>query len=110
MKRQETKYVKKDNDTTQTLTILVGETFEDTIVTEKQSIDEVTGEKFTHFILESQSTEELVTRSLEDLMEEVEETAAANEDYSTSEELELLDDLVILDPADDALELELMKD
>ena len=98
MKRQEIKYVRSTDDTTQTLTILVGETFEDTIVTEKQSIDEVTGEKFTHFILESQSTEELVTRSLEDLLEQVEDD-------------KLLDELVIgSNPEDDALELELIND
>jgi len=98
MKRQEIKYVRSTDDTTQTLTILVGETFEDTIVTEKLSVDETTGEKFTHFILESQSTEDQVTRSLEDLMEQVEDD-------------KLLDELVIgSNPEDDALELELIND
>lgn len=112
MKRQETKFIRNDEDTTMTLQILVGETFEDTIVTEKLSIDEESGEKYTHFTLETPSLDDQVTRSLEDLMKETEgeEAEAALVADDLTESIELLDEIVVGDPSSDALELELMGD
>ena len=84
-----------DEDTTMTLKIIEGETFEGSMVTEKLSIDEE-GETIVHVTLESPSTEEQVYRTLEEL-------AAEHDD-------ELLDEIKYEDPASDALELELTED
>lgn len=110
MKNQKVTYVKNDEDTTMTLKILVGETFEDTIVTEKLSIDSESGEEYKHFTLETPSTEDQVIRTLEELAADTE--AELNEVPSdpTDEDTQLLDAIVIGDPESDALELELMKD
>jgi len=91
-----------------TLKILVGETFEETVVTEKISLDEISGEKFTHITLETPSTEDQVYRTLEELAAETE--AELNEATSdlTEDDTQLLDEIVIGDPESDALELELM--
>ena len=98
MKSQKVVYVKKDEDTTMTLKILVGETFDGSMVTEKLSIDLESGEEYTHFTLETMTTEDQVLRTLEELAAETEED-------------ELLDDLPTqADPASDALELELLND
>ena len=110
MKNQKVTYTKDDEDTTMTLKILVGETFEDTIVTEKISLDEDSGEKFTHITLETPSTEDQVYRTLEELAAEID--AELNEVQSdlTEDDTQLLDEIVIGDPESDALELELMGD
>ena len=73
MKNQKVTYIKEADDTTVTLKILVGETHDGTMVTEKLSIDEETGEEYTHFTLETMSTEALVLRTLEELAAETEE-------------------------------------
>ena len=110
MKNQKVVYAKDDEDTTMTLRVLVGETYEDTIVTEKLSIDEESGEEFTHFTLETPSTEDQVYRTLEELAAETD--AELNETASdlTEDDTQLLDEIVIGDPESDALELELIKD
>jgi len=110
MKNQKVVYAKDDEDTTMTLRVLVGETYEDTIVTEKLSIDEESGEEFTHFTLETPSTEDQVIRTLEELAAETE--AELNETLTdlTEDDTTLLDEIVIGDPESDALELELMRD
>ena len=110
MKNQKVVYAKDDEDTTMTLRVLVGETYEDTIVTEKLSIDEESGEEFTHFTLETPSTEDQVYRTLEELAAETD--AELNETASdlTEDDTQLLDEIVIGDPESDALELQLMKD
>lgn len=92
MKNQKVTYLNTGEDTTMTLKILVGETFEDTIVTEKISVDKETGDENHHFILETPSTERQVYRTLADLArdteEKLEELAATQEPL-----LELLDDI-----------------
>lgn len=109
MKSQKVKYIKGDEDTTLTLQILVGETFEDTIVTEKLSIDDETGDEFTHFTLETPSTEDQVIRTLEELAADTEAELMERAD-DLNDDTALLDEIVVGDPDSDALELELMKD
>jgi hypothetical protein len=111
MKNQKTTYIKDDEDTTLTLKILVGETFEDTIVTEKLSIDQESGEEFTHFTLETPSTEDQVYRTMAELAEEVDAEARvlAESLESLEAETDLIDELTVADPSSDALELELLE-
>lgn len=69
MKNQKEVYTKREEDSTQTLRILVGETFEDTMVTEKISVDKESGEQYNHFTLETPSTEDKVYCTLAELAE-----------------------------------------
>ena len=99
MKNQKIVYTNSGEDTTMTLKILVGETFEDTIVTEKVSVDKETGDENHHFTLETPSTERQVYRTLEDLAREAEEEL--NELADDSEPLlELLDDIKLVEEPD----------
>lgn len=102
MKNQKVTYLNNGNDTTQTLKILVGETFEDTIVTEKLSTARNADgelEHYAHFTLESPSTERQVYRTLEELALEAEEET--NELADDSEPLlELIDDIKLVEEPD----------
>lgn len=102
MKNQKVTYLNNGNDTTQTLKILVGETFEDTIVTEKLSTARNADgelEHYAHFTLESPSTERQVYRTLEELALE-EEELKYNESVDSKILLELTDDIKLVEEPD----------
>ena len=102
MKNQQVTYLNNGNDTTQTLKILVGETFEDTIVTERLSTAlNADGEleHYAHFTLESPSTERQVYRTLEELALE-EEELKYNESVDSKILLELTDDIKLVEEPD----------
>ena len=109
MKNTQTRKLHSD-DSTHTLEIITGETYEGTIVTEKLSIDEDTGDTIMHVTLETPSTEDQVYRTLEELAAENDEESVEVELLLSDGEYELIDEIRFDDPASDALELALIED
>jgi hypothetical protein len=109
MKNTQTRKLHND-DSTHTLQIITGETYEGTIVTEKLSIDEDSGDTIMHVTLESPTTEVQVLRTLEELAAEAEEESVEIPMLSLDEDAELIDEITFDDPASDALELALTED
>ena len=109
MKNTQTRKLHSD-DSTHTLEIITGETYEGTIVTEKLSIDEDTGDTIMHVTLESPSTEDQVYRTLEELATDVEEESVVIPVLMLEDDGELVDEIKFDDPASDALELALTED
>lgn len=102
-----------NEDTTMTLRIIEGETCEGTIVTERQATEKVdtefskAGDTIIHVTLESPSLENQVYRTLEELAAENDEESVEVKILNLVE-ADLIDELVFVDPADDALELSLL--
>ena len=106
MKNSQTRKFDTD-ESTQTLEIITGETFEGTIVTEKLSVDKESGDTIMHVTLETPTLEDQVFRTLEELAEETEEESVEVQALSPEDDAELIDELTFVDPSDDALELSL---
>ena len=97
-----------DDESTQTLEIIKGETSEGSRVTEKLSIDKKSGETVSHITLETPSTDDIVYRSLEELAAETAEKLVEIPVLDVEVDEDLLDELEFKCAADDELEKSLL--